>query len=329
VTGTIPPRSHTSTIQFRVVDRLTIPQQTLANAALTSPYTATLTRAGGVAPFVWSLNDSSLPAGLSLAPNGVISGTPTSGGTVQFSVLVQDATYPTRQTAFGALTLTVDTITVQGTLTYNGNRRTPTATPQFFLRNEGTGQQQDANISWTGGDTFTISGLPVGNFGVEVISNENPDNELNYPGDFYSFTTFNSVSASDGGFLVRLTRLIHLTLPIDNAAAFAEPLVCPPTLSAVAPTQVSWEAIDVPATTYHWRIDRMTCGVFPGVQVVFGSTTGTSATFDPLPPNAANEYYLLTIDAYSPTQIYVGQIMTHGTTWYGWDLRFVVQSPIQ
>ena len=289
VIGTVPPRSHTSTIQFRVVDFLTIPDQTLPDALQNRPYTATLKSAGGAAPFVWSLNDSSLPAGLSLAPNGVISGTPTTVGTFQFSVQVQDGTYPTSQIAFGSLTLTVEqTYTVQGHLTYNGLSRTPTAPPQFFLRNEGTGQQQDADISWNGGDLITISGIPAGNFGVEVISNENPANALNYPGDFYSFTVFDTIPATDGGFVIRLTRLIHVTLPFDNAAAFAEPFGCPPTLSKVAPTQVSWQAIDVSPATYFYRIDRMTCGVFPGVGVVSGSTTGTSGTFDPLPPNGPN-----------------------------------------
>jgi hypothetical protein len=216
------------------------------------------------------------------------------------------------------------TYTVQGRLTYNGAPRTPTTAPQFFLRNEDTGQQQNANISWGGADTFTISGLPAGNFGVEVTSAEGSPNGVFFPGGFYSFTTFNSVIASDGGFTVNLTRLIHLTLPFDNASAFTEPFGCPPTLSATAPGQVSWDAIDV-ASTYSYNIDRVACP-YTVVQsaVRSGSTTGTSVTFDPLPTTATGEYYVLTLYANSGQQIFVGQIMTNGTNWHGWDLRFVV-----
>jgi hypothetical protein len=217
------------------------------------------------------------------------------------------------------------TYTVQGRLTYNGAARTPTAPPRFFLRNEDTGQQQNATISYTGGDTFTISGLPSGNFGVEVVSNENPDNPVNFPGDFYSWTTFNSVIASDGGFDVRLTRLIHLKTPFDNASAFAGPLTCPLALSIVGPTQISWDAIDVSAT-YSYRIDKMTCPFTTVQNMVAGSTTGTSATFEPLPTTGPNEYYRLTLSA-SSAQIPVGQIMMIGTNWWGWDVRFRVPSP--
>lgn len=46
------------------------------------PYTTSLTAAGGVTPYAWSIAAGSLPAGLSISPTtGVISGTPTAPGT--------------------------------------------------------------------------------------------------------------------------------------------------------------------------------------------------------------------------------------------------------
>ncbi len=60
-----------------------------------SPYLATLTAAGGTPPYSWSLASSStLPAGLTLSPSGVISGTPPSNlapTNYPFAVNVTDA----------------------------------------------------------------------------------------------------------------------------------------------------------------------------------------------------------------------------------------------
>jgi hypothetical protein len=53
------------------------------------PYSQTLTVSGGVAPYTWSSN-SQLPPGLSLSPEGVVSGAPTSWGG-PFQVRVRDA----------------------------------------------------------------------------------------------------------------------------------------------------------------------------------------------------------------------------------------------
>jgi len=67
-------------------------------------YSATLAATGGTTPYTWSTISGTLPAGLTLAPNGVISGTPTGSGTSSFTVQVTDAT---AKTASKALSLTV------------------------------------------------------------------------------------------------------------------------------------------------------------------------------------------------------------------------------
>src|SRR6185369_12921723 len=66
----------------------------------------TLTATGGTPGYTWSLASGSgpLPAGLTLAANGTISGTPTANGTANFTVQVQDSAL---RTATQALSITI------------------------------------------------------------------------------------------------------------------------------------------------------------------------------------------------------------------------------
>jgi hypothetical protein len=50
----------------------------------------TLSATGGVAPYTWSVSVGTLPAGLTLSSDGVVSGTPTANGYFAFSVQVLD-----------------------------------------------------------------------------------------------------------------------------------------------------------------------------------------------------------------------------------------------
>ena len=50
----------------------------------------TLSATGGVAPYTWTVPVGSLPGGLALSPDGIVSGTPTANGNFAFSVQVLD-----------------------------------------------------------------------------------------------------------------------------------------------------------------------------------------------------------------------------------------------
>ncbi|MBM3810835.1 MAG: hypothetical protein FJW20_04300 [Acidimicrobiia bacterium] len=63
----------------------------LPNAQVNAPYSLPLSAIGGVAPYQWSLAVGNLPAGMNLAGNGLISGTPTALGVSNFTIRVTDA----------------------------------------------------------------------------------------------------------------------------------------------------------------------------------------------------------------------------------------------
>jgi len=64
----------------------------LAAGTVGSGYSQTLAASGGTLPYTWNLITGSLPAGLGLnSATGIISGTPTTAGTSNFTVRVSDA----------------------------------------------------------------------------------------------------------------------------------------------------------------------------------------------------------------------------------------------
>jgi len=86
---------------------LSVTTSTLDTAPAGAPFSATLAATGGTPPYSWSLaSGSNLPNGLTLAPNGAISGTPSTPGNYNFTVRVQDSATPAAS-ATRNLTLTI------------------------------------------------------------------------------------------------------------------------------------------------------------------------------------------------------------------------------
>jgi hypothetical protein len=81
----------------------------LPPGTVNTAYTQTsLQASSGVPPYTWSLIDgTTLPLGLSLATNGMISGTPVVSGNFPFTVQVKDSSTPTPQTATANLNITI------------------------------------------------------------------------------------------------------------------------------------------------------------------------------------------------------------------------------
>lgn len=79
----------------------------LPEGAVGQPYATILSASGGVPPYAWSLRSgSSLPGGLTLSSDGIISGAPVAGGTSRFVVQATDSANASA-TAQQELSLTV------------------------------------------------------------------------------------------------------------------------------------------------------------------------------------------------------------------------------
>ncbi len=107
---------------------ITLPPTTLAGGVVGTAYSATLNGAsGGTAPYSYAVTTGTLPAGLSLSAAGVISGTPTAIGNVNFTVTATDSSgapgpYTASQTYSLAVVVAPPVANaVSATVAYNSN----------------------------------------------------------------------------------------------------------------------------------------------------------------------------------------------------------------
>ena len=70
---------------------VTVSPTTVPSATVAMPYSQTLSGSGGSGPYTFAVTAGALPAGLSLAPGGSLSGTPTAGGTFTFTATATDS----------------------------------------------------------------------------------------------------------------------------------------------------------------------------------------------------------------------------------------------
>ena len=105
-------QSATTTVSLPVVAAsatptpLTINSSSLPTGTTGSAYSSSLQASGGTAPYTWVFTSGSLPAGIGLATNGTISGTPAVSGTFSFTATVSDSGSPA-QTKSATLSLVV------------------------------------------------------------------------------------------------------------------------------------------------------------------------------------------------------------------------------
>jgi len=140
-------RSYAMTVSAPTI---TLTPANVAAATIGTAYSQSVGATGGTAPYTFAVTSGNLPAGLQLNSSGALSGTPTAGGTANFTVTATDAN------------------TNIGSATYSLVVNTPTLnfTPAAGTLNAPYGSAYSQSFAGSGGTapyTFVLSGtLPNG-----------------------------------------------------------------------------------------------------------------------------------------------------------------------
>jgi len=116
---------------------ITVTNPAVNSGVVGSPFSQTFTQSGGVGTTTFSLASGTLPAGLTLASNGVLSGTPTQPGTFPITVTATDSNGCTGTGPTYNLTINCQTITVTNPAVNTGVAGTPFS--QTFTQSGGNG----------------------------------------------------------------------------------------------------------------------------------------------------------------------------------------------
>lgn len=153
----------------------------LPNGNLNVPYSATLQATGGTQPYTWQLSNSA-PPGLTVASNGVVSGTPTQAGTFTLNLLLHDSLGTGTS---GSVQLVIQNSNLQITTTFLPAANLNAAYSANFAASGGT-----QPYSWTllggapPGLQLSSAGLlsgaatQVGNFNVQVRVTDSANNQI-------------------------------------------------------------------------------------------------------------------------------------------------------
>ncbi|WP_425604150.1 putative Ig domain-containing protein [Stenotrophomonas pavanii] len=117
--GTGPFSASSAALALTVNDpTILIAPSSLPNATVATAYSQTVTASGGTVGYSYAVTAGSLPPGLSLSSGGVLSGTPTAGGTYNFTLAATDSstgTGPYTGTRAYAITVSAPTLTLTPT----------------------------------------------------------------------------------------------------------------------------------------------------------------------------------------------------------------------
>ncbi|THU00679.1 hypothetical protein E9531_10450 [Lampropedia puyangensis] len=134
-------------------------------AHLNRPFSEVLNAAGGIPPYLWSVGNGTLPAGLTLGSNGVISGTPTTLGSNRIKMVVSDSAantfpFPANQRVTANITINVEPYDSGLAIVCTGGAE---ATDTCAMANASVGIAYLQALSAKGGTgtyTWSVSELP-------------------------------------------------------------------------------------------------------------------------------------------------------------------------
>lgn len=157
-------------------------------------YTASFAGMGGSSGYNWT-KTGSLPGGLSLATNGLLSGTPTAAGVFSITIVMTDITFNTSVTK-------VFSLTINAVLTYAGNGNSSGTEPAAVT---GNGVVQLASVGTLAKTRYNFGGWNIGGTvyaaGADYTLTTDTTATAVWVGDVYTVTY--SANTADSGTLAR------------------------------------------------------------------------------------------------------------------------------
>jgi putative Ig domain-containing protein len=254
----------TAVFTLTVSSLLTIASSTLPEVDAATPYSASLSAAGGITPYQWSLATGALPSGIQLQSSGVLTGTSALAGTYPFTAKVTDASGNNVTAAF--------TLTVSSLLTIANSTPAPVD----------AGTPYSASLSATGGITPYQWSLATGALppGIQLLASSGAITGTTATPGSYSFTakvTDASGNSATGAF----------SLTVSSNGGFDGPAELPLIYiqSAMANTPAPGSTITVNAGgDFQSALNSADCG--DTIQLQAGATFTGSFTF---PANSCND----------------------------------------
>ena len=142
-----------------IAPAIVVSPATLPNGLVSQAYSQTITNTGGTGAVTFSVSSGTIPNGLTLTPGGLLSGTPTTANTFNFTITATDTVGATGSQAYTIIILAPITYTV----TTTGNAIVVTDTggvPDTLVVSEPSAGNIQFDVA---GKTFTVDGgVPMG-----------------------------------------------------------------------------------------------------------------------------------------------------------------------
>ena len=275
-----PPQISSKAFTISITATLSITSSTVPNGAVGVSYPATtLTATGGAPPYSWSAN--SVPPGLSVSSNGVLSGIPAVTGTFDFAVSATDTSSP-QQTASKTFT-----VTFQPRLTITTSSPLPIGIVGVFYTQQ-LSASGPTSVTWSASSGSLPPGLTLSSGGTIAGT-------PTVPGSF-DFTIQASSTDPVQSFQQAFRMVINPSLTITTNATLSD-------AALVSPYSVSLAATGgVPPYTWTSQ-DRLppgltltSSGVISGTPIGLGTLTFTVQVADSLvPPQTSSRTFSLTV----------------------------------
>ena len=138
---------------------------TLPNGTVGVGYNQTLTVSGGTVPYSFATSAGTLPTGIMLSSDGVLSGTPSAGGTFSFTVQATDANGCTGTRAY---TVTINTLPTISAVAVSRQQGSPAAGPTIANVNDADQALNTLTVTVEGGTSATVNGVTVSGLSVSA-----------------------------------------------------------------------------------------------------------------------------------------------------------------